>query len=185
MDGARPPPPAPRGHPHACTVVLTWLLLFGIYYVVPFTDRTSGESVARLLLAVALFAIVLAWQARRVAHAELPGLRAVQALGAAIPLFLVAFAILYLSLSQGSTSDFSEPLNHTGALYLVITVFSTVGFGDITPKGDLPRILVSIQMLVDLVAIGAVVRLLTTAAKGGLGGTAASDDRADPQVEQP
>ena len=171
----------------ACTVVLTWLLLFGIYYVVPFTDRTSGESVARLLLAIALFSLVLAWQARRVAHAELPGLRAVQALGAAIPLFLVVFAILYLSLSQASTSRFSEPLNHTGALYLVITVFSTVGFGDITPKGDLTRILVSIQMLVDLIAIGAVVRLLTTAAKGGFRGTAPapSDDRDDPQIEQP
>ena len=61
----------------------------------------------------------------------------------------------------------SEPLNHTGALYLVITVFSTVGFGDITPKGDLARIVTSIQMLLDLVVIGAVVRLLTTAAKSG------------------
>ena len=50
---------------------------------------------------------------------------------------------------------------------MVVTVFSTVGFGDITPKGDLARILVSIQMLLDLVVIGAVVRLLTNAAKGG------------------
>ena len=80
----------------------------------------------------------------------------------------MVFAVVYLSLSLGSTAHFSEPLDHTGALYLVVTVFSTVGFGDITPESDLARILVSIQMLLDLVVIGLVVRLLTTAAKSGL-----------------
>lgn len=59
----------------------------------------------------------------------------------------------------------SEPLNHTGALYLAVTVSSTVGFGDVTPDDDLARIATSAQMLLDLVVIGAVVRLLTTAAE--------------------
>ena len=75
---------------------------------------------------------------------------------------------MYLSLSQSSTTHFSEPLDHTGALYLVITVFSTVGFGDITPETGGGRIIVSIQMLLDLVVIGAVVKLLVSAAKSGL-----------------
>jgi voltage-gated potassium channel len=149
------------------SVALAWALLFGIYYLIPFTDRTSAQSLVRLVLGIAFFAGVLAWQLRQVTRAELPGLRAVHALGVAIPLFLLVFAVVYLSLSQSSTTRFSEPLNHTGALYLVVTVFSTVGFGDITPKGDLARIVTSIQMLLDLVVIGAVVRLLTTAAKTG------------------
>jgi hypothetical protein len=83
---------------------------------------------------------------------------------------------LYLSLSDATATNFSESLDHTGALYLAITVFSTVGFGDITPQSDLARIATSIQMLLDLVVIGAVVRLLTTAAKTGLGGPATPDD---------
>ena len=149
------------------SVALAWALLFGIYYLIPFTDLTGAQSLVRLVLGIAIFAGVLAWQLRRVTKAELPGLRAIHALGVAIPLFLLVFAVVYLSLSQSSTTRFSEPLNHTGALYLVITVFSTVGFGDITPKGDLARIVASIQMLLDLVVIGAVVRLLTTAAKSG------------------
>jgi hypothetical protein len=149
-------------------VALTWAFLVAIYYVIPFTDLTSGESLLRLVLGIAAFVVVLAWQLRRVTHADLPELRAVRALGVAIPVFLGVFAVVYLSLSQASTTHFSEPLNHTGALYMVVTVFSTVGFGDITPKGDLTRIVVSIQMLLDLVVIGAVVRLLTTAAKTGL-----------------
>ncbi len=103
----------------------------------------------------------------------------------AIPLFLVVFAVLYLSLSQASTTHFSEPLDHTGALYMVITVFSTVGFGDITPEGDLARISVSIQMLLDLVVIGAVVRLLTTAAKTGIGGAASPTPPNDASASSP
>lgn len=149
------------------SVALAWVLLFGIYYLIPFTDLTGAQSLVRLVLGIALFAGALAWQLRQVTRAELPGLRAIHALGVAIPLFLLVFAVVYLSLSQSSPTRFSEPLNHTGALYLVITVFSTVGFGDITPKGDLARIVASIQMLLDLVVIGAVVRLLTTAAKSG------------------
>jgi hypothetical protein len=149
------------------SVALAWVLLFGIYYLIPFTDLTGAQSLVRLVLGIALFAGALAWQLRLVTWAELPGLRAIHALGVAIPLFLLVFAVVYLSLSQSSPTRFSEPLNHTGALYLVITVFSTVGFGDITPKGDLARIVASIQMLLDLVVIGAVVRLLTTAAKSG------------------
>ena len=113
---------------------------------------------------------MLAWQLRRVMRADLPMLRAVQALGGAIPLFLIVFASGYLSLAQASATNFSEPLDHTGALYLTITVFSTVGFGDITPEDNVARIVVSTQMLLDLVVIGAVVRLLTTAAKGGVEG---------------
>ena len=85
-----------------------------------------------------------------------------------IALFLVVFAIVYLSMSQSSTTHFSEPIDHTGSLYLVITVFSTVGFGDITPESNGARIVVSIQMLLDLIVIGAVVRLLVSAAKSGL-----------------
>jgi voltage-gated potassium channel len=155
-------------------VTLTWVLLIGIYYLLPFTDLTSGQSVVRLVLGIGAFVAALAWQLHRVRNADLPGLRAVQALGGAIPLFLVAFAAGYLSLSQAEATHFSEPLDHTGALYLTVTIFSTVGFGDITPEGGLARIVVSVQMILDLVVIGAVVRLLTTAAKGGRGGPSVS-----------
>ena len=149
------------------TVLGAWVLLFGIYYLIPFTDLTSGQSVLRIVVGIVAFVVVLAWQFHRIRKADLPGLRAVQALGGTIALFLVAFAAGYLSLSQAAGTYFSEPLDHTGALYLTVTVFSTVGFGDITPEDDLARIIVSTQMILDLIVIGAVVRVLTTAAKGG------------------
>ncbi len=126
-------------------VAVAWILVIGIYYVLPFTDLTSGETVVRLVLGIVAFVVVLAWQLRRIKQDDLPELRAIRALGVIIPVLLVVFAAVYLSLDEASTTHFSEPINHTGALYLTITVFSTVGFGDITPETDLARAIVSFQ----------------------------------------
>jgi len=153
-------------------LTLAWVVLIGVYYLIPdglLPDRHSGvAAVLRLGAGIALFVAILVTQARRITGAELPELRAVEALGVVIPLFLVVFATVYLSMTKGSPGMFSEQLNHTRALYFAVTVFSTVGFGDITPKTDLAMIIVSVQMLLDLVIIGAVVRLLLNAAQAGL-----------------
>ena len=82
-----------------------------------------------------------------------------------------------LSLSHASAGTFTEQLDHTRALYFTITVFSTVGFGDITPKTDLARVIVSIQMLLDLVILGSGVRLLLNAAQTGLARARRSSDQ--------
>jgi voltage-gated potassium channel len=121
-----------------------------------------------LTVGLVLLACFISWQTTRVARSELPELRAAQALGAVLPLFLVVFASLYLSYSYVSPFSFSERLDHTRALYFTITVFSTVGFGDIVPRTDPARIIVSFQMLLDLVIIGAVVRVILNAVKTGL-----------------
>ena len=54
-------------------------------------------------------------------------------------MFLVAFSAIYLSMSHEAASTFTEPLDHARALYFTVTIFSTVGFGDITPKTDAAR----------------------------------------------
>jgi voltage-gated potassium channel len=147
------------------TIALAWAVLFGLYFLIPFDDRSSGESLVRLGMGILGFVAVLLFELRRVKNASWPVLRAVQALGVAIAVFLTIFAALYLSLSEATDNSFSEALDHTGALYLTITVFSTVGFGDITPETDLARLVTSFQMLLDLVVLGAVVNLLLNAAK--------------------
>ena len=148
-------------------VVVAWVVLFGAYYLVPFTDRSSAGSVVRLVLGIAAFVLVLLLQARRVAQDDLPTLRADPRPRRDHPPAARGLRHRLPLPRPGPTTHFSEPLNHTGALYLAITVFSTVGFGDITPESDLARVVVSGQMLLDLVVIGAVVRILTTAAKSG------------------
>ena len=163
-------------------LAVAWAVLITVYYLVPpgvlpARHHSDVSVVLHLSAAAALFAVILASQARRIVAAELPELRAVEALGFVIPLFLLLFAGFYLSMSNSSAAMFSEQLNHTRALYFAITVFSTVGFGDITPKTNVAEIVVSIQMLLDLVIIGAVVRLLLNAAQAGLARTQRSSDQ--------
>jgi len=47
-------------------------------------------------------------------------------------------------------------------------VFATVGFGDITPITHQTRLVVSVQMLLNLVVIGVVVKLMIGAAQRGV-----------------
>jgi hypothetical protein len=140
-------------------------LVLAAYYLVPFAHLNGTRSVLRLITVVALVCAVLALQIRRISKAELPELRAVEALAVVIVVFLTGFAIVYLNLSHGTQATFTQSLDHTKALYFTISVFSTVGFGDITPRTDTARLIVSAQMLLDLVIIGTVVRLIFSAAR--------------------
>jgi voltage-gated potassium channel len=162
-------------------LALAWAVLFTVYYLAPAglvpAHHRGVDAFLRLGVGTALFAAILGWQARRIVGAELPELRAVEALGVVIPLFLILFATFYLSMSNASPLAFSQPLDHTRAIYFTISVFSTVGFGDITPRTDPARIIVSLQMLLDLVIIGAVVRMLLNAAQAGLARARDSSDR--------
>jgi len=45
-------------------------------------------------------------------------------------------------------------MTRTNALYFTVTVFATVGFGDITAKTEAARLLVTVQMIIDLIILG-------------------------------
>ena len=51
-------------------------------------------------------------------------------------------------------------LTHTDGLYFAVTVFSTVGFGDITAKTEAARLVVTGQMIADLVILGLAVKII-------------------------
>jgi voltage-gated potassium channel len=147
------------------TIVLSWVFVIGAFCVLPIGHESGLRAFVRLGLDIALIGAVFAWQIRRISVAELPELRAVEALGIVIVVFLVLFSGIYLAMSHDAPRTFTQTLDHVQALYFTITIFSTVGFGDITPKTDTARILVSVQMLLDLVIIGAAVRLIFSAAR--------------------
>src|SRR4029453_2420236 len=80
-----------------------------------------------------------------------PGLRAVESLATSVPFFLLLFAATYVVLAELSASNFGGHLTHTDGLYFTVTMFSTVGFGDVTAKSDTARLVVTGQMIADLI----------------------------------
>lgn len=143
------------------TITVTVLLL--AYLLLPTKGQTGSSDVPWVILSLVVYAAVATWQIPAIMRSRWPLLRAIEALAIIIALFLLLFARLYLSNSLGDPGAFSLPLNHVRALYFTITVFATVGFGDITPQTDGLRILVSVQMLLNLVVLGLLLRLITGA----------------------
>ena len=163
------------------TMIVTFFAIIGMYYLIPLSPREFGAgSLGRLILAGVAFLAVVAWQVREILRAELPGLRAVQAVVVAAPLFLTGYAALYVILSE-SQGGFTEPMTRTSALYFAVVVFSSVGFGDIAPKSDLTRLIVTSQMLAGLVFIATVVRLFFGASRMSLQRRQANSDDSTPR----
>jgi voltage-gated potassium channel len=147
---------------------LTATALVVLYFTLPFTGSRDGAVAMLLALGMLAFAAVVTWQVRAVLRSPYPALRAIEALATAIPLFLLLFAAAYVWMADADAGAFSEPLSKTDALYFTITVFATVGFGDITPTADPARIVTMVQMLADLLVLGLVLRLMVGAVKVGL-----------------
>jgi voltage-gated potassium channel len=141
--------------------------LVAIYYLLPL-DRTSVRA-AVAILGVGLLALVglVVYQVRSITNATYPALRAVGALATSAPLFLMLFAGTYFVTSGISASNFSEPMTRTDALYFTVTVFATVGFGDIVATTEGARVLVMGQMIVDIGIVGIGAKIIVDAVQHG------------------
>jgi hypothetical protein len=147
--------------------LLTTVLLVVTYFLMPLDHLDHDAPWVGLAFGVAVIVIVLAWQIREILHAQFPMLQAVEALAVVLPLFLLSFAATYVVMSAGNAADFTQPLSHMSAIYFTVVVFSTVGFGDITPHTDAARAVVTFQILGDLLLIAFGLRLVVAAVKRG------------------
>ena len=159
--------PRPEARPPYHRIVRSALRALGstvalvtIYYLLPFDHPSTWAAVAILVIGLALLIGLVAFQVRSIVVSRFPALRAIESLATSVPLFLLLFASAYAVLSTISARSFGQPLTHTDALYFTVTVFSTVGFGDITAKTEGARLLVTAQMLGDLLIIGLGIRVI-------------------------
>ena len=152
----------------ALRILVTIIVLFVLYGKLPVPHRTDAGVLAELTVGLLIFGALLGWQVVSIMGAEHPELRAAEALAIAVPVVLIVFAFTYLSLSRNFPSSFSERLDHVGAMYFTVTVVSTVGFGDIVAKTHAARILVSFQIVLDLVLLVGIVRAVFFAAQVGV-----------------
>ncbi|HEY8173447.1 MAG TPA: potassium channel family protein [Dehalococcoidia bacterium] len=149
--------------------MLTAVGLLALYYLMPMDRGVTAGSILLLIVGGVVFVVMFALQTRSILNADFPVARAVEALAASVPLFLIIFASAYFLMAQSDSSNFSESLSRTDALYFAITVFSTVGFGDIVAKSGTARVVVMVQMLADLAVLGFGVRVFLSAVQIGRG----------------
>jgi voltage-gated potassium channel len=146
---------------------LSTAVLVVLYYVLPLDQPLDTGAVLRVLISLAVFAVITVWQIGTIIGSPYPGMKAVEALGLLFPFYLLLFASTYFVMERTSAASFTEPLTRTDALYFSVTVFSTVGFGDIAPRSEAARIVLIVQMLGDLALLGAGVRILLGAVRRG------------------
>ncbi len=147
---------------------LTTAFLLAAYFVAPLDKTFTAFSGVVLGAVLAVLAGVVGWQARAIVRHPAPRLRAVEALMTSAALFVVAFSTSYCLMGNGASPEFSERLSHVDALYFTMTVFSSVGFGDIVPVSQAARVLTTVQMAGDLVFLGLTAKVFLEAMRRGV-----------------
>jgi voltage-gated potassium channel len=129
-------------------------VLVAIYYLLPLDHTSTWIAATILIIGLVAFVALVVFQVRWIIRSRFPGLRALEALATSLPLFLLLFSGTYVVMAAVSAGNFGEKLTHTDGLYFTVTVFATVGFGDIAAKSEGARLLVTGQMVADLIILG-------------------------------
>jgi voltage-gated potassium channel len=138
-------------------------VLVALYYLLPLDHLTNVPLAVILIVGLVILLVISAGQVREILKARYPAVRAAEALATTVPLFLLLFASAYFVMERASPGSFSHSLTRTDALYFTVTTFTTVGYGDITATSQSARLVVTAQMLLDLLALGLGVRVLLSA----------------------
>ncbi|MDO8122136.1 ion channel [Isoptericola sp. b490] len=149
-------------------VLLTWTVLTVGYFAVPTRAPRDGATIVVTVVGTSVFLALLGWQLRRILRAELPELRAVEAVGSLTAVFLVVVASTYWTMSAVDPANFSEPLTRVSAMYLTVATATTVGFGDVAALSDAARAIVTVQMLLDVILLAVLVRAIFRVARVSL-----------------
>jgi voltage-gated potassium channel len=147
--------------------VLAASVLIALYYVLPLDRRVDTSTVAEFAVAFVVFVGLMVLLVRAITQSDHPGLRALEGLFVAVPVFILLFASAYYLMSRGDPTTFTAPLTRTDALYFTVTVFATVGFGDISARSEAARLVVTAQMILDLIILGLGARIVLGAVQRG------------------
>ncbi len=139
-----------------------------VYFLLPMSSALTASSAAVLVTGVGFVVLLLVMEVRAIKVSPYPRVKAFEALAVTLPMFLVVFATTYFLMGQADAGAWSEPLSRLDALYFTLTVFATVGFGDITAVSEPARAVVTGQMAGNLVLIGVVTRVIVRAVEQGI-----------------
>jgi voltage-gated potassium channel len=136
------------------------VIVFTLYFILPFSNVKDASAWFLLAILLTVVVALMVWQVRGIIDAADPRMRAVEALAVSVPLLLVSFSTVHFLLGQSNPAAYTEPLTRLDSLYFAVTVFSTVGFGDISAVSQSARIVVIVQMLVNILVLGVGARII-------------------------
>jgi preprotein translocase subunit YajC len=147
--------------------IATITIVVAVYFGIPMDRAMTTRTVVGLVIGGLALVAIVAWQVRQIMRSEHPGVRAVEALAFIVPVYVLIFAATYFLMDHAQAAAFGAHLSRVDAMYFSATVFTTVGFGNVAVSSQAARVVVTVQMMLDLVIIGIVVRGVLTAVKTG------------------
>jgi hypothetical protein len=186
LEGALRDAPTRRAAIHTLVYSsLASVVLVAAYFLLPLSHALTATTGATLGIGLILVLGAMVWDVRSIVTSPYPRVRAAAALITVLPLFLVVFAAAYFVMSRTTPDAFNEPLTRVDSAYFTITVFATVGFGDIHPVTETARIATSVQMLGGVVLVGVGARIILGAARRGASRTESAREGAASEQEDP
>jgi voltage-gated potassium channel len=161
----------------------TIIVLVGLYYLLPLTRLASVPLAVTLVAGLLVLLAVAVWQLRQIGRDRYPVVRAGVALATTVPLFLLLFASAYFVMARDNPANFNtHSLTRTDSLFFTVATFSTVGYGDITAASQAARLVVTAQIILDLLALGLGIRVfLGTVQRARQEPAEAADPAASPE----
>ncbi|MEU1049604.1 potassium channel family protein [Streptomyces sp. NPDC005897] len=164
-------PPGPRPRPRTgWDAVRPWLARVGIaaavvvaYFLLPLDHLGPQRPVLSWVLFTLLLTVVAALLLRQIRHVLLD--RPDSRPGVVIPLLIVlsvhVFSATYYALAK-SPGEFTGLHTRIDALYFTVVTLATVGYGDITPRGQAARVVTVLQITYSFVFLTAAATALTS-----------------------
>ncbi len=150
--------------------VRPWLVRVGIaaavvvaYFLLPLDHLGPQRPVLSWVLFAVLLTVVAVLLLRQIRHVLLnrPDSRPGVVISLLIVLSVHVFSASYYALAK-SPGEFSGLHTKIDALYFTVVTLATVGYGDITPRGQAARVVTVLQITYSFVFLTAAATALTT-----------------------
>ena len=140
---------------------LTVAGLLALYAVIPVPGQREPLwfTMVMALGGLALLAYAFITLAQRAQRSTDDTAIRLEALVAVLYAFVVFMSLVYLGLAS-SSGQFDELHTRIDALYFTMSTIATVGFGDVHATGQASRLVVTLQIFLDLIFVGLVARII-------------------------
>lgn len=147
--------------------ILVLAAMLAAFYLLPArtADFTSSPRWIGGVLLLAGLAALFVRQTKIQIHAPEDAAVRLESLFYMVALNVFLFAFIYFVLATAYPTEFADLTTRTDALYFTVSTIATVGFGDIHAVGQPARILVTVNMIFNVVFVGVFASVLTARAK--------------------